>query len=149
MARKNTQQTSSKPDVRSDAANGSHVYQSMSDPSFDPLRGVTFKENPNSDVAVVGKGYVEEQQGNEARPFAGKPRKQQPKKGTVGIAALLARHVCLGSFCFPNLFILLLRMSLIWLWAELLISSWFVVTYSEVEKINVFAFIVLLWCVLC
>ena len=85
MVRKNTQQQQQQQ----------APAQQPTDPSFNPLQGVTFKPNPSSDVAVIGKSYMDKQnespvpnQKSSHQTYSNnKPKKkQQPAKGRQSCA---------------------------------------------------------------
>ena len=69
---------------------GNVQSDSVSHFDFKPLGGVTFRENPNSDVAIVGKGYAEDAQPAEPKPslHTGKARERRRfnKSEFTGIA---------------------------------------------------------------
>ena len=69
---------------------------------FNPLGGVTFRDNPSSDVAIVGRGYGEDSVATEPRPniHANKPRDKPRRvnsfKGKLLLSAIsgcLCRNV--------------------------------------------------------
>lgn len=70
---------------------GNVQSDSVSHFDFKPLGGVTFRENPNSDVAIVGKGYAEDAQPAEPKPslHTGKARERRRfnKSEFTGISA--------------------------------------------------------------
>ena len=82
LARKNSLNSSSRisdSPASGETRLGNVQSDSVSHFDFKPLGGVTFRENPNSDVAIVGKGYAEDAQPAEPKPslHAGKARERR------------------------------------------------------------------------
>ena len=48
--------------------NSRRISESSQHLDFNPLGGVTFRDNPSSDVVIVGRGYGEDSQLSEPKP---------------------------------------------------------------------------------